>query len=140
MDYTIQEFEKINDSRGELVVFLKSDELDERDREFGQIYFVTFEGENQIRGEHYHKHWREWFGVVSGKILVRLKDVRSGEKKEIIIDADHSKYVRLETGPYVVHGFKSISEYAAMINYANGMWSENDTFAHPLFNEEWNEE
>lgn len=128
MDYKIEHFEKHGDHRGQLIVFLKNSDLKSNLKNFGQIYFVTFEKEQFIRGNHYHKKWREWFGVVFGKFEVVLKDVNSGEIKKLILTDDTDKYVRLEVGPYVAHTFKNLSPKAALLNYANAEWSAEDVF------------
>ncbi len=132
MDYSITHFEKFNDERGQLVVFLKNSNLDSKFKEFGQIYFVTFEKENVVRGNHYHKKWREWFGVVSGKIRVKLKDISTGEEKALFLDGDAETYVRLEIGPNVVHTFINESPTAALLNYTDTEWSADDTFFFKL--------
>ena len=84
MNYKITQFEKINDDRGSLIVFLKESELDDAKKRFGQIYFVTFKKKGVVRGNHYHKKWHEWFGVVSGRVEVVLEDVRTKKRKQII--------------------------------------------------------
>lgn len=127
MDYKIDQIEKHNDQRGHLVVFLKNTNLSKTYKEFGQIYFVTFESLHMIRGNHYHKKWREWFGVVMGKLEVVLKDVRSGEIKHFILDSESDKYSRLEVGPYIAHAFKNLSNKAALLNYTDTEWSDEDT-------------
>ena len=73
MDYKLSEFETHDDARGKLVVFLKEPELTDDYKRFGQIYFITFSDVGIIRGNHYHKFWREWFGIVHGKVEVVLK-------------------------------------------------------------------
>jgi dTDP-4-dehydrorhamnose 3,5-epimerase-like enzyme len=132
MDYRIDRFEKHNDARGQLVVFLKNRDLAPGVREFGQIYFVTFEAPGVVRGNHFHKRWREWFGVVSGKLQVRLQDVATGECVELLLDGDSSDYVRLEVGPSIAHAFKNVSPTAALLNYTDIEWSPHDTFHHGL--------
>ncbi len=132
MDYAIEQFEKHNDERGQLVVFLKNSNLAKPEKEFGQIYFVTFDKKGVVRGNHYHKKWREWFGVVTGKLQVILKDVRSGEMQKLVLEGSSKHYVRLKIGPYIAHAFKSISSKAALINYANREWSSKDDFSYKL--------
>ncbi len=131
MDFEIDTFEKHSDNRGDLVVFLKKSDLPLK--VFGQIYFVTFEGIGTVRGQHYHKKWTEWFGIVSGAVEVRLEDVRSGETKQFVIDANNNEYTRLRTGPFIAHGFKSLTETASLVNYADSEWEPNDTFRKTLF-------
>ena len=129
MDYKIEYFEKYNDKRGQLVVFLRNRDLKKKQKALGQIYFATFDKKNSIRGNHYHKKWREWFGVVSGRLKAIVMDIRTKEKKEFILDgSDTDKYIRLEIGPNIAHAFKNISNKASLLNYSDKEWSANDTF------------
>lgn len=136
MDFKIDRFEKHNDSRGQLVVFLRNGNLESSLKEFGQIYFVTFDSINMIRGNHYHRRWREWFGVVNGKLAVELMDVNTQERRSLVLDGDSDDYTRLEIGPNIAHAFRSISSYAALLNYTNSEWSPHDTFPCELFKRE----
>lgn len=128
MDFKIERLEKHDDDRGQLVVFLQQKDLEADYRKFGQIYFVTFNSEGVIRGNHYHKQWREWFGIVSGTLEVVLKDVRTGEIEKLRIDSDSHKYTRLEIGPCIAHAFRNISPYASLLNYTDKEWTSTDTF------------
>jgi len=128
MDYKIEHFEKFNDKRGQLVVFLKNRDLKKKFKNFGQIYFVTFEKKGIIRANHYHKKLREWFGVVNGKVKVNLVDVKTTERKEMILDGNSKKYVRLEIGPNIAHGFKSVSDSVSLLNYTDREWLAEDVF------------
>lgn len=128
MDYRIEHFEKFNDERGQLIVFLRNRDLNQNQKEFGQIYFVTFEKKGTIRANHYHKKFREWFGVVNGKVEVTLVDVKTKERKGFILDGDSKKYVRLEIGPNIAHGFKSISDKVSLLNYTDMEWMAGDVF------------
>ena len=76
--------------------------------------------------------WREWFGIVHGEVEVVLEDVRTKERETLILDASKDGYVRLETGPYVAHAFRSHTPSAALLNYANSKWNNSDTFPYPL--------
>jgi dTDP-4-dehydrorhamnose 3,5-epimerase-like enzyme len=127
LDYKVEYFDKFNDTRGDLVVFLKNSNLGKKYREFGQIYFVTFARKGVIRGNHYHKKWREWFGIVNGVLRVKLKDVKTGKTKRLTLSAKTNNYVRLEIGPNIVHAFKSVTK-ASLLNYTDKEWSADDTF------------
>lgn len=129
MDYRIEHFEKFNDKRGQLVVFLRNRDLEKKLKEFGQIYFVTFEEKGVIRANHYHRKIREWFGVVDGRVKVVLMDVKTKQKKEMILDGDSKKYLRLEIGPNVAHGFKSLSKHVSLVNYTDIEWSSSDVIS-----------
>ena len=132
MYYKLIRFEKHSDNRGDLIVFLKQSQLSDERKQFGQIYFVTFKQKGIVRGNHYHKKWHEWFGIVAGEVEVTLKDVNTGEVKTLVLDANNDKYMRLEIGPYIAHSIKSISEYAALLNYADSEWSQDDSISYQL--------
>ncbi len=132
MDYKIEKFQKFSDERGDLIVFLRESQLVDAKKKFGQIYFVTFNKKNIIRGNHYHKKWHEWFGIVTGKVHVYLKDVRTNRTKNFILDAKKDHYKRLEIGPYIAHAFKSISSQAALLNYADSEWYSQDSIHYKL--------
>jgi dTDP-4-dehydrorhamnose 3,5-epimerase-like enzyme len=126
MDYKIEHFDKFSDTRGDLVVFLRNRDLPDSLKEFGQIYFVTFQKKGAIRANHYHKTFREWFGLISGKVKVVLVDIKTKEKKEFIINGDSEKYQRLYIGPNIAHGFKSLSDNVALLNYTDKEWKKED--------------
>jgi dTDP-4-dehydrorhamnose 3,5-epimerase-like enzyme len=128
----ITKYDKFSDVRGDLIVFLKSGELPSKKKKFGQIYFVTFKKKGIVRGNHYHKKWSEWFGIVAGKLQVVVENVKTKERKTMIIDEKEHKYVRLDIGPDIAHAFKSLSPYAALVNYADSEWSTSDTFPYKL--------
>lgn len=132
MQYKLEKFGKFSDERGDLIVFLKKTELPRSKSIFGQIYFVTFNKKNIVRGNHYHKKWSEWFGIVQGKVLVVLRDMKTSEQTSFILDSEDNEYVRLMVGPNIAHSFKSISDYASLLNYADDEWSSEDTFTHIL--------
>ncbi len=128
MDYKIEYFDKFSDARGDLIVFLRASNLEKKYEHFGQIYFVTFKKKGTVRANHYHKRIREWFGVVHGKVSVVLQDVKTGQKKKLILDSKDKKYIRLEIGPHVAHAFKSLTASASVVNYTDQEWSQDDVF------------
>jgi len=132
MDYKLTETEKYDDERGKLVVFLKNRNLKKSDKEFGQVYFITFSRKGIVRGNHYHKRWREWFGIVDGRVKIMLEDVRTKEHIRLILSANDQNYSRLEIGPYIAHTFKSLTNNAILLNYADKEWFSKDTFPYKL--------
>lgn len=131
-NFKITKFKSYSDPRGKLIVFLQESELKNAKKRFGQIYFVTFKKKGVVRGNHYHKHWHEWFGIVEGKVKVIIEDVRTKKRKQITLSADRDKYVRIETGPYIAHAIVSLTKYASLLSYADGEWSEDDTHFYKL--------
>lgn len=127
MDYKIIFCEKHLDSRGYLVEFLKNSELEKEFKKFGEIYFVTFEKSNMVRGNHYHTRFSEWFGIAYGKIEVVLEDVNTKERIALVLDANDKKFVRLYTGPYVAHAFRNLTPTAVLLNYVTEEYNKDDT-------------
>lgn len=132
MDYKLEKFRKFSDDRGDLVVFLKNSELSANKKKFGQIYFVSFNSKGVVRGNHYHKRWCEWFGVVAGKVELVLEDVITKERVDLQFDHADDEYTRLYIGPNIAHAFRSISPYAALLNYADSEWYADDTHPYKL--------
>jgi dTDP-4-dehydrorhamnose 3,5-epimerase-like enzyme len=138
MDYKIKRIKKHSDKRGDLVVFLKISELEDESKRFGQIYFVTFNGENMVRGNHFHKKWREWFGVMTGIIRVELEDVITKEHVSLELNSSYTYYTRLEIGPNIAHAFKNITPFASLLNYGDKEWTVNDCYPYKLILENIN--
>ncbi len=130
MDFEIMHLTKHNDPRGYLVEFLKNSELSAPNKNFGQIYFVTFNKKNVIRGNHYHKETEEWFGVLSGSVLVVLEDVNTKERKTFELHYDETEFVRLKIGIEIAHAFKSLSNAVILLDYANRQYDPNYTDRH----------
>lgn len=131
-DYKIENIEKFIDKRGDLVVFLKKSDLKKNQQIFGQIYFVTFNKKGVVRGNHYHKKWHEWFGIVEGKVKVVLENIKTKKRVILELNANHNKYLRLKINPYIAHAFISLTNHASLINYSNKEWSSKDTFPYKL--------
>ena len=125
MNNKITLIKKHTDTRGDLIVFLKN-------KKVGQIYFVTFNRKGVIRGNHYHKKWREWCGIITGRIWVILKDIRNKEKNSFVLDSNKNPYLRIEIAPYIAHAFVSLTPSASLLNYADTEWSGKDDFDYKL--------
>jgi len=125
MDYSIKELVKIEDKRGFLVEFLKSSELAEDEKSFGQIYLTTIK-RGHVRGNHYHQRKREFYVIISGKASLLLEDINTKERKEFEIDASENKIVRISVGRNVAHAIKNISEQDILLcAYTNIEYDEN---------------
>ncbi|MBF0472678.1 MAG: WxcM-like domain-containing protein [Nitrospirae bacterium] len=132
MDYEIITTQNIKDERGKLVVFLRGGDLPITEKQFGQIYFVTFKDKNIVRGNHYHKEWEEYFGIVNGRVKAVLEDINTKERVTIILDALDKDYLRLRIGVNIAHSFQSETDSACILNYTIKEWSPNDTFSYKL--------
>jgi len=113
------------DSRGRLIELLRADELPEKFKKFGQVYSVTFERPNQVRGNHYHTKSAEWFGVIVGTLEVVLEDIRTGQRKELMLSRKQDVFTRLMVGPWVAHAFRNLSETAVLLDYSSAAYDRD---------------
>ena len=109
LDYSVVELGKFEDDRGFLIEFLKKSELDIEKNVFGQIYLAII-SPGTLRGNHYHKTKDEYFAIMSGSVLVVLKDTVSGERVEFVMESTKEKITRLRVGPNVDHAIKNVSD------------------------------
>jgi dTDP-4-dehydrorhamnose 3,5-epimerase len=130
MNFEILHLTKHDDERGYLVEFLKKNELEKRNKAFGQIYFVTFNKKNTIRGNHYHKKTEEWFGVIFGSVLVILEDVNTKERKTFTLHYSENEFVRLKIGTGIAHAFKALTKSAILLDYSNKQYDPGCTDRH----------
>ena len=124
MNYEIKKLKKMSDERGYLVEFLKNSELEKK--EYGQNYFVTFDGKGVMRGSHYHTKKSEWFTIAFGKALVKLKDIATGETKELELSDEDEYLTRLFVGPNIAHSFTALTEKAVLLNYTDKEFHAKD--------------
>lgn len=127
MNYRIDKCKKVTDPRGHLIEFLRRAELDDVERDFGQIYFVTFDSYLQIRGNHYHTRGFEIFGVVAGVLEVALEDVQTKERVDLVLDAEDRLFTRLRVGAKVAHAFRNLSPTAILLDYCSKQYNPEDT-------------
>ncbi|MBW2059019.1 MAG: WxcM-like domain-containing protein [Deltaproteobacteria bacterium] len=127
MDYSVSELVKHSDDRGYLVEFLGTDELVQENREFGQIYYVTFRNRHTIRGNHFHNKTEEWLGVLFGTVMVVLEDVETKERMVMELKSSENEFARLRIGKRIAHAFKCLSDTAILLGYANRQYDPGNT-------------
>ncbi|MCD6385464.1 dTDP-4-dehydrorhamnose 3,5-epimerase family protein [Candidatus Sumerlaeota bacterium] len=106
----------IPDERGRLAEILRSDEQ-EFFIKFGQVYITTaYPG--VVKAWHYHKKQYDNFACIHGMMKVALYDARDesptkGEVNEFFVGEHNPMLIQIPPG--VMHGFKCISEYEAIV-------------------------
>jgi len=114
MNYLLKKLKIYNDKRGKLIELITKSDL-VKDFNFGNLFIVTFDNKNIVRGNHYHEKQDEYYIVLEGKIEVRLIDIKTGEKKTIKLSSDNPQYLRI--GPLIAHFSSSLSEKATLLGY-----------------------
>ncbi|SVD62983.1 uncharacterized protein METZ01_LOCUS415837 [marine metagenome] len=122
-DILIEDLERKSDERGWLIEVLGSKSL-EVPHEFGQIHVsVAYPG--KIRGNHYHTRKLEWFCVPQGKGLLLLKNLKTGEEKELLMGEGALRTVKITPG--IIHAIKNIGDTnMILIVYANESFNADD--------------
>src|SRR5262245_21426663 len=105
----------IPDERGRLMEMLRCD--DDLFLKFGQAYLTTaYPG--VVKGWHYHKVQTDHFIVVRGMMKIVLYDGREDSLTYGLVNeffmGDHNPML-LQIPPGVLHGFKCISEFEALV-------------------------
>jgi dTDP-4-dehydrorhamnose 3,5-epimerase len=134
MDFNIVKLEKKKSQNGVLVEFLKRTDLSGSNKEFKQIYVATILP-GKIRGNHYHKKKSEWFTIFNGKVKVVIEDIKTKEKKEIILDSSEEYIYRIFLKAGVAHAFKNISDSTVvLVAYMNKIYDLNnpDTYEYKV--------
>ena len=111
----VKKLRVIPDERGKLMEILRAD--DEMFEKFGQVYMTTaYPG--VVKAWHLHKVQDDNMAVVRGMMKIVLYDGRDdsptkGEVNEFFVGEHNPVLVHIPKG--VMHGFKCISEYEAIV-------------------------
>jgi len=84
-------------------------------------YFSIKKGEGFYRGAHYHVKKVEHFYVVSGRLLVRLVDLETGEKSKVELEAGCAAVLH----PQCAHRFEALEE-TQVIEYYDSIYDPAD--------------
>jgi dTDP-4-dehydrorhamnose 3,5-epimerase-like enzyme len=114
----------IYDKRGLLVIVHK--------KPFKQCYYVTFNGINTVRGNHYHKRIKEWFCVVEGITTYKLYNLKT---KETISGVLHPRLM-LEIDTHIAHTFWNYVPNTILLNFTDKLWTSKDTIPYELIKTE----
>lgn len=112
----VKKLKVIPDERGRLMEILRNDD-EEFFSQFGQVYMTTALP-GVVKGWHYHKKQTDNFACVHGMMKIVLYDVREdspthGEVNEFF--AGEHNPILIKVPPYVLHGFKCVSEHEAIV-------------------------
>ncbi|MFQ5716145.1 MAG: WxcM-like domain-containing protein [Nitrospinales bacterium] len=122
-DIEVKNLEKKTDARGWLIEVLRGERLGPN-KSFGQI-FVAVAPPGKVRGNHYHHRKIEWFCVLSGTGLLLLKDLETGEEKEITMGENEPKTVKITPG--VIHAIKNVGTHdMALLVYVDEQFDPAD--------------
>ena len=111
----VKQLKPLVDERGWLMEILRKDW--DVFAQFGQVY-VTAAYPNVVKAWHMHKKQTDYLVCIAGMVKLALYDERDGSKtrgeiNEFVIGEQN--YVLVKVPPEVWHGFKVISQKAALV-------------------------
>lgn len=115
------------DDRGWLAEIFRPEDLNQTIK--GQ-FCITTAYPGKVKANHYHKRKYEWYYVVKGKMRLVLKDMKTGEKEEMVLSDQEPKILHI--GPNIAHGFKNIGdEMLYLLIYNDEPFDQKDTDTFP---------
>jgi len=115
----------ISDERGWLLKTLTGKEMG-LPKYTGEIYTVCG-FPNKVRGGHYHKIATEWFTLITGEAILKLKDINSNRETSMKLYADEP--VTIVVPPFIAHQFESVSDKEfILLAYADHLYDPADTY------------
>ena len=91
----------------------------------GEVYIVSSIN-GASRGGHYHIRATEWFTLLTGEAILKLKDVRTNELMSIELKV--SEPVTVVVNPYICHRFDPIDNKSfLLLAYTDTLYDPNDT-------------
>ena len=103
MKLIIKELDAKIDDRGIFAEILKSDDIKDQVKEV----LLIVSKPNVVRGNHYHQKKIEWLCVIKGRAKFLYEDIKTGERKEFVVD---NKPTIIKTPLNVAHAVKNIGD------------------------------
>lgn len=97
----------------------------------GEVYFINgIKG--KLRGSHYHLLAQEWFTVIVGKAVLKLEDINTHERLDIIMDAQNPLTVYVPRG--VAHSLECTDDCNQFIlcAYTDTLYDPTDTIQYEI--------
>ncbi len=96
----------------------------------GEVY-LTMGTKGQAKGGHYHPRAVEWFTVIEGKAKLKLEDIETHEKMEIMMSLEEAILVFVPNN--VAHIFENVSNNNFIVlAYTDLLYNPSDTITYQL--------
>ena len=96
----------------------------------GEVY-LTMGTKGQAKGGHYHPRAVEWFTVIEGKAKLKLEDIETHEKMEIMMSLEEAILVFVPNN--VAHMFENVSnDNFIVLAYTDLLYDPSDTIIYQL--------
>jgi len=111
------------DTRG---YFIKVIDGKENSNPFGCEVYLTSAKPGESRGGHYHLKAQEWFTIIKGDALLKVKNVDTGEEREYLLS--ETKPETIYVPPRCAHYFKNQSNHDfLLLAFSDILYDPEDT-------------
>jgi dTDP-4-dehydrorhamnose 3,5-epimerase-like enzyme len=131
MWYSIEACPVFEDKRGILAEFVDELFLKKNGLPFGQVYYLSFEGKDVVRGNHYHTGSSEMFCAIYGDVEITIENIETKERQVIVLSASDKEIRKVFIAPKVAHAIKSLSDFAMVISYSSAVYNHNEQDKFP---------
>lgn len=96
----------------------------------GEIY-LTMGKPGQQKGGHYHPKAVEWFTIIEGSVILKLEDIISHERRDIVLDFEKAQTVFIPNG--VAHSVVNNSDKEfILLAYTDRLYDPEDTISYAI--------
>ena len=115
---------RINDPRGWFLKVIHGDEAN-LPNFTGEVYIISAD-KNECRANHYHYIANEWFTLIKGKALMKIEDIESKERMEIVLDEKNPQTIYVPN--CIAHSFQNLSDKNyILVTYTDKLYKPADT-------------
>jgi len=90
-------------------------------------YFVKIKS-GFTRAKHYHKNKKEWMTAVWGKILLKMRNIKTDEKRKYLLDSEAKSQKIIYIPTYWAHSVKALKGDAVLMAFSPKPEKKEDTF------------
>jgi len=105
-----------------------------KDEPFNCLYsYLVSIVPGKTRANHYHKKKEEWLAITSGKIALFLENIKSKERKKIILDSNSKDYKIIYIPPFIAHAIKNVGDKeASLVVFSRTSKDLDDTIPYKI--------
>jgi len=125
-----------NDQTGSLSVLISQGREDAPDAEkIGEVYLVSVNEANMVRGKHKHEYLDEFFMIIDGSAEFFLIDDRDqsptkGKKESFILNSKNMKALFVPSGIY--HAFVTLESDTKCLAISSNSYDRNNPDTYPI--------
>jgi len=104
-----------------------------KDQPFKKIhsYFVKINS-GYTRAKHYHRKKEEWMTSVYGKTHLKMKNIKTGKKKQYLLDSEAEWQKIIYVPPYWAHSIKAVGGDSVLVVFSLNPEDKSDSIPYEI--------